>query len=89
MNKFSKRIGEYFRIKINGNELTVIVWRNEKDFDNSEINPGKAAKLWCNFVNNKIKEIFNTEEWEYLGEWEDYKGVDIYKLLMIQCEEIK
>ena len=62
-----KLITEFFRININGKAKTVAIRRNEYDFDNIDMESNRSVKLWKILIDKVIEEMFNTNEWEYLG----------------------
>lgn len=79
------RRGEYYLIQVNGTEKTVLMFRDEEEFD-KEMNKTNAKK-WYTCINRLIIDTFNTDEWEYLGEMETYHPVRETKILYVTIEE--
>lgn len=79
-----KTTSEFFRIRLNGKEQTIMIIREHCCIDDSDA--GKAAKLWMQFIDSMINDMFNTEDWEYLGDAESFTPEPNTTILMIKKE---
>lgn len=81
----TKRINEYFSIMLNGRMRTVLIERELRKFDNLS-NVKDDAEIWMNYIDNVIKDVFNTNEWSYLGSENNFTPEEKEKVLTIKID---
>lgn len=68
-----KLITEFFRVNINRKIKTIGIRRDEQNFDSNDMNMFLSNQLWIQYIEKIIKDMFNTNNWEYIGDEEHYK----------------
>lgn len=78
----TKRVKEYYSIRINSRMMTVLIERKRKSFDTTIANGDK----WLEYMKEKIKDIFNTDEWSYLGDNENFTPEEEGKVMNMKLD---
>lgn len=81
----AKTIKEYLSVKINGKMRTVLIERKIMMFDNRMIQVGDSKK-WMNYMRKLIINLFNTNEWSYLGNEDNFTAEEEEKVLKIKVD---
>lgn len=81
----AKRINEYFGVMINGRMKTVLIDRKVMVFDNRNNTIGDSEK-WMKYMIKVIMNLFNTGEWSYLGNDENFTPEEKEKVLTIKLD---
>ena len=81
----TRKINEYFGIMINGKMKTVLIERKLQEFDNRMWKVGDSER-WMKYMYKVIMNLFNTDEWSYLGNEDNFTADEKEKVLRINVD---